>query len=154
MGRMLVYADRMSEADTALRQAIALLPDAPLNHWNLALTLLFRGNKDAALAELQSEPNAGLQSLGKAIVYYAMGRSSASDVAMADVEARMATCCRFLVATGYAYRGEVDRALEWLNRAYREHDDALQRIKGHPLLTNLRSDPRYAALLRNMRLAD
>ena len=73
---------------------------------------------------------------------------------MADAEAQLARCCSFLIATGYAYRGEVDRAFEWLDRAYRQHDDALERIKGHPLLKNLQSDPRYAVLLRKMRLAE
>jgi TolB-like protein/DNA-binding winged helix-turn-helix (wHTH) protein/Tfp pilus assembly protein PilF len=154
VGRMFMYAGRMPEAVTALRHSLTLRPDAGALHWHLAMTLLFLGDRDAARAELEKEPNSGLQTLGNAILYHEQGRTSESDSAMADAAAQMADCCRFLVATGYAYRGEVDLAFEWLDRAYREHEDALERIKGHPLLRNLQSDARYWVLLRQMRLAD
>ena len=104
VGRVLIYAGRMPEAETALRQALALRPDGGSLHWYIALTMLFRGDRGAALAELRSEPNGGLQILGEAILYHALGRDSASDAAMAEAEAQLARCCSFFVATGYAYR--------------------------------------------------
>jgi TolB-like protein len=153
-GRVLFYAGHMAEAETNLRQALALNTGAGNLHWYIALTLLFRGDRGAALSELRSEPNGGLQTIGQAIVYHALGRNSESDAAMVEAEAQLAECCSFFVAAGYAYRGEVDRAFEWLDRAYRRHDDQLERIKGHPLLKNLQADTRYAVLLRKMRLVE
>ena len=52
----------------------------------------------------------------------------------------------------YAFRGEADRAFEWLERAYTERDSGLTEIKGDPLLKNLEHDPRYTDLLKKMRL--
>ena len=52
----------------------------------------------------------------------------------------------------YAYRGEVDRAFEWLERAYGQRDSGLSQIKGDPHFQWLERDPRYTALLEKMRL--
>ena len=45
-----------------------------------------------------------------------------------------------------------DLAFEWLERAYATRDPGLAEMKGDPLLRGLRDDPRWAALLRRMRL--
>jgi hypothetical protein len=50
------------------------------------------------------------------------------------------------------FRGEADRAFEWLERAYAQRDGGLTEMKGNPLLKNLERDPRYAAFLKKMRL--
>jgi hypothetical protein len=52
----------------------------------------------------------------------------------------------------YAFRGEADRAFEWLERAYAQRDGGFTQMKGDPLLKNLERDPRYAAFLKKMRL--
>jgi len=52
----------------------------------------------------------------------------------------------------YAFRGEADRAFEWLERAYAQRDSGLAEMKGDPLLKSLERDPRYAAFLKKMRL--
>jgi hypothetical protein len=60
----------------------------------------------------------------------------------------------FSVAEVYAYRGEADTALQWLDRAYAQRDPSLYLIKGDPLLKNLESDPRFKAFLRKMNLPE
>jgi len=52
----------------------------------------------------------------------------------------------------YAYRGDHDRALEWLERAYQQKDASLDEIVGEPLFKNLADDPRFKAFLRKMNL--
>ncbi len=52
----------------------------------------------------------------------------------------------------YAFRGETDRAFEWLERAYVQHDPGCALVKGDPLLKNIQNDPRYTAFLKKMRL--
>jgi TolB-like protein/Flp pilus assembly protein TadD len=48
--------------------------------------------------------------------------------------------------------GEIDAAFEWLNRAVDECDQLLMPIKTYGFLDPIRSDPRYAELLRKMNL--
>ncbi len=56
------------------------------------------------------------------------------------------------VASIYARLGENDHAFEWLAKAYQERDSDLVFLKVEPAWDNLRSDPRYADLLRRVGL--
>ena len=56
------------------------------------------------------------------------------------------------IAESYSILGDKDQAFVWLNTAYEEHDDSLTYIKTNPRFDILRSDPRYADLLRHMNL--
>ena len=58
----------------------------------------------------------------------------------------------YQIAEIYAYRGETDKAFEWLERAYNQRDGGLPSIKGDPLLRNIEKDPRYAAFIKKMKL--
>jgi hypothetical protein len=48
--------------------------------------------------------------------------------------------------------GEKDRAFEWLEKVYQEHSFWLPFLKVHPHLDPLRSDPRFADLVRRVGL--
>ena len=52
----------------------------------------------------------------------------------------------------YAFRGEADRAFEWLERAYALRDGGLTEMKGDFLLKSLEHDPLYIPFLKKMRL--
>jgi hypothetical protein len=52
----------------------------------------------------------------------------------------------------YARLGEKDQAFEWLEKAYAEHADGLVHLKEELAFDSLRSDPRYADLLRRVGL--
>jgi hypothetical protein len=79
----------------------------------------------------------------------AWGRKEESGENLAELIAQEAP---YRIASVYAFRGETDRAFEWLERAYTERDAGLTEMKTDPLLTNLKRDPRYAALLKKMGL--
>ena len=52
----------------------------------------------------------------------------------------------------YAELGEKDQAFQWLNTAYQERDWLLVDLKTDFLLDPLRSDPRFAELVRKVGL--
>jgi eukaryotic-like serine/threonine-protein kinase len=58
----------------------------------------------------------------------------------------------FYIAEVYSTLGERDQAFEWLEKAYQSRDDELVWILIDPSFDNIRSDRRYADLLRRMRL--
>jgi tetratricopeptide (TPR) repeat protein len=57
-----------------------------------------------------------------------------------------------LIAIVYAGLGEKEQAFEWLDKAYNGQDSNLVYLKVDPMFDNLRSDPRYADLLRRVGL--
>jgi tetratricopeptide (TPR) repeat protein len=50
----------------------------------------------------------------------------------------------------YASLGEKDKALDWLEKGYKEHAPGMATIKADPSFDSLRSDPRFQDLLRRM----
>ena len=52
----------------------------------------------------------------------------------------------------YTALGQTDKAFEWLDKAYKCRSSALGTLKVDPKIDDLRSDPRFAALLKKMRL--
>ncbi len=56
------------------------------------------------------------------------------------------------IAELYARLGEKDQAFQWLERAYAMHADGLVHLKQEIGFDNLRTDPRYADLLRRVGL--
>ena len=60
----------------------------------------------------------------------------------------------FFIAQNYAYRGDHELALKWLERAYVQRDTGLGEIVGEPLFKSMLDDPRYKAFLRKMKLPE
>jgi hypothetical protein len=58
------------------------------------------------------------------------------------------------IAEIHAYRGEFDFALEWLERAYRQHDASMADIKSDLFFRGIAGDPRFKALQRKMKLPE
>jgi hypothetical protein len=58
----------------------------------------------------------------------------------------------FIIATFYADLGDKDQAFHWLNIAYQEHDWLLISLKTNFRLDPIRSDPRFAELVRKVGL--
>jgi hypothetical protein len=46
-----------------------------------------------------------------------------------------------------------EKALEWLEKAYEEHDSGLVSIAVEPMFDSIRSEPRFKEIVRRMKLA-
>ena len=146
------YAGRWDEAVTSVKKVLELAPQRPQAHSLLGLIYLAQSRSQEALAEINREQELLWRLHGQAVAYHALGRNNESDNALAEFIDKFHTEAAFQIAEVYAYRRELDRAFEWLDRAYAQRDGGLAEIKGDPLLRNLEADPRYAALLRKLRL--
>ena len=58
----------------------------------------------------------------------------------------------FALAFLYSELGDKDQAFHWLNAAYREHEPNLVTLKTNPSFDSIRSDPRFAELVRKVGL--
>jgi TolB-like protein/Tfp pilus assembly protein PilF len=154
LGTISYRMGRLPEAEARLRTAIEVSPTFLWAHWTLGTVLLAAGKLDAALAEMQKAASDGGADAGIALVYHSMKRKAESDAALVRATNAYAEHWAYVLAQVHAYRGEIEQALAWLDRAYRQKDVALYRVKGDPLLRNLEPDPRYKAFLRKMNLPE
>src|SRR5277367_2896644 len=90
---------------------------------------------------------------GVALAEHTLGDAKASQQALDKLIAASARFAAYQIAGVYAWRGEKDKAFEWLERAYRQQDGGVVGIKTDPLLASLRSDPRYVEMLRRQNIS-
>ena len=120
----------------------------------VGLALIYRGDPAAAITEIKRESNPTEQPWGLAVAYHALGRAADSDAALERFIAGGARNHAYEIAEVYAYRGERDEALKWLERAYVEKHGTLKWVLRDPTMAKLESDPRYKAFLRKMNLSE
>jgi TolB-like protein/thioredoxin-like negative regulator of GroEL len=144
-----------AEAEAALRRALEISPTGSRAHYILGIVLLVRGESQAALTEMLKEKDEGVGLAGSAMAYFALGRKADSDAALAQMLKSEANHRPFYIAKIYAFRGDADEALRWLDRAYIQKDPTLFfHIVGDPIMKSLKVDPRYKAFLRKVNLPD
>jgi len=88
------------------------------------------------------------------MAYYALQRREDSDHALNKLMATHQNDCAYQIAEVYAYRKETEKAFKWLDRAFQQRDPGVPDFKSNPLMKSLRQDPRFAELLKKMRLPD
>ncbi|MBV8201832.1 MAG: protein kinase [Acidobacteria bacterium] len=159
VGDVLFYARRYDEAIGYYRRALVLDPDFLPGHSDLARALELSGRIDEAIAEYEkairlaqgenADPSAGL-----ANAYAVAGRRADALAVLEELQRRRAAkyVSPWALASIYARLGEDGAALDWLDRAYDEHDSTLVWVKVHPRFDHLRAHPRYQDLLRRMGL--
>jgi TolB-like protein len=150
--RVLYYAGRLDEAETADREILEANPSYSAAHYELGRIMLARGQPDAAIVELNKEGSAWRR-FALPAAYHAAGRAAEASAAMDDLLKNSAGA-EFQVAEAFAMLGNADKAFEWLNRAIDQHDPGMQWLRGDPMLKSLVRDPRYIALLRRLRLPE
>src|SRR5258708_23741876 len=152
LGYELYIGGRYEEARDALQRAQDLNPQLSSLHLIRGLILLAEGRPQEARAEMENETGEWGKWTGEPLANYTLGRLEESDGALKKLIATYQNDCAFQIGEVYAYRGETDKAFEWLDRAYRQRDPGTPELKTDPLMRSLHQDPRYAELLKQMHL--
>ena len=79
---------------------------------------------------------------------HARGDAEASDAALAQLISEYGADSPYQVAEVYGARGDVDKAFEWLEKTFADHDPGLSYMKMDPTLVKIRSDPRWRSAAR------
>jgi serine/threonine protein kinase/tetratricopeptide (TPR) repeat protein len=141
-------------ARASIERALAINPSADAFHFALGQLDLLQDRLAEAQTEFQKQGAEGNRRMGVAMVEHASGHEKQSQAALKELIAKNAGDMAYQVADVYAWRGEKDKAFEWLERAYQQRDSGLNGIAWDPLLSNLKGDSRYSALLAKLELTD
>jgi adenylate cyclase len=150
----LAVAGQLAEARAEFPRVVELNPAAPWAHAGLGLAFLIEGKFEDAAAAAQDDAAEWAQLLIVATARWSQKRIPESDAALAQLTEIFADTSAYQIAEVHAYRGDKDRAFDWLERARRQRDGGLAGMRRDPLLANLKGDPRWNAFLRTMGLAD
>ena len=152
LARVLSAEGKLDEAEAAGHKGVELQPTAAgCRRWQV-FAAIQRGNGAAALREAQLEPNEGYRRFELALAHYARGDRSTADAALAELIAKDRNFLAYQIAEVYAWRGENDKAFEWLQISLDNHDTGTLSLLIDPLMQGLRHDARYGDLLAKIGL--
>ena len=138
-----------SAARSAFQRALELKAD-DINLWGVTWSYLLEGHLDLAVTwsgKIKDEEN---RVWARAAIEHALGHRAKARAALDSLIEKIGAKNPYGIAEHYAWRGELDRAFEWLDRAYEAHD--IGYLKVDMALKPLHGDPRWAAFLKRMNL--
>jgi TolB-like protein/DNA-binding winged helix-turn-helix (wHTH) protein len=156
--RMLYFARRYDDALAQCKANLDLDPNSFRVFRMIGAIYAAKGmDSDAALAFLQAHTLAG----DPAVLIAALKRGERDSGVTGQWNAllqfysediKSGKADPFDVATGYAYAGNTDKALTWLEKAMKARCYGITYLGVDPAFDRLRSDPRFVFLLRRIRL--
>ena len=137
-------------AIASFRSVLSLNPGAGGAHSWMCEAMLLKGDGPGALVQIEQEKDENWRLIGLPMAYHALGRKTESDAALATLLARGEEDWSYNIAYVYAFRGEADKAFEWLDKAVQYQDPGLSQIVGENLFDNIHSDRRWLPFLRKI----
>jgi len=145
---------QFAAAHEALRRALEIQPESPILLANLASLQLVEGNATAALTTFRQVSDGEVRLWGIARAEHTLGHAKESQQALDEFIANRGNAKTYDIAELYAWRGEKDKAFEWLDRAYQQRSSDLYGFRNDAAFASLRGDARFAAMLRKMNLPE
>jgi len=157
LARQLYYARRPEQAIEECLKILDMEPHFAPAHWFLGQAYEQQGRYDEAIDQLQQAVN---YSGGRALMLGSLGytyamagrRAEAEGVLNSLPDASRPNVPALTFAFIHAGLGQHDAAFVWLDKAYEERFGWLIFLNVDPKLDNLRSDPRFTALLHKLKL--
>lgn len=154
-GFVLLYVRRFDDAMTAARTATSIRPDLGVAFGVMQRVYIVKGMRDEQLADQRLRIARDPERVSAFERGLAEGGYEGAQRGIADLLAARFEKSLYGDATGVALRyldaRDNERAIEWLQKAYDQHDSGLAYI-GCPPFDRLGSDLRYQALLRRIGL--
>jgi TolB-like protein/Tfp pilus assembly protein PilF len=152
LGLFLTAGHNYPAARRALERAIAINQDDYSFHMALGQLDLLEGRWTESLNEFQEKGSEVGSLMGRSMVAHSRGQAAESELALDALIVDHSADSTYQIAEVYAWRGERDKAFDWLERAYRQRDGGLNGILYDPLIDGLKVDPRFDALLKRLKL--
>jgi hypothetical protein len=105
----------------------------------------------SARASCETNPDFWLSQQCLAAIYDKLGRHADAEAVLSKMKAENGDTAGYQYATIYAQWGDRANALDWLETAWRLRDPGLQSLKTDPLLDPLRKEPRFQAVMRELK---
>jgi tetratricopeptide (TPR) repeat protein len=154
----LLAAGKYDAAIEQWKRAFELDPTLPESHFQFSRAFWRKGLYQEAISEAQKAASySGRAPRYIAGVGYALAvagkRGDAHKIIDELTESsKSGYVSPYYIAGLHSALREKDLAFEWLEKAYQVRDDELEGVKADPVFDSVRSDPRYADLLRRMNL--
>jgi TolB-like protein/Flp pilus assembly protein TadD len=148
VGAALMAARRYPEAIVAFTDAKGLGGSGFANAW-LSFAYYASGDFQSARTACESADDSN-QPICFALVYEKLGRHADARQALSRLQAESGDAAAVFYAMIYAQWGDTARALDWLETAMRHRDPYLIRVRQNHNFDQLRNEPRFQAIEREL----
>jgi TolB-like protein/tetratricopeptide (TPR) repeat protein len=152
LGDTLRAAHRYQEAIAAYQDSIAMDPEHSAEAYaRSGLSHFLAGDLAQAQSSCEAKPDYYEGWVCQAIIYHRLGRHDAAAAALARVVHLGGDSSAYQYVQIHAQWDERAAALEWLEKARRLGDPGLIYLKTDPLIDPLRNEPRFQAVMRELK---
>ncbi len=157
LGTYFLFTSQYDRALEQLQRTLELDPNFVMTYYDVGWAYAQKGMYPEAAAQFQKmldldkDSSNALSGLG--YTYALWGRKDEAQKKirqLEDMSARQSVASD--VASIYAGLGDKDQAFVWLEKMYQQRDSSITSLKIHPPFETLRSDPRFADLVRRVGL--
>jgi len=151
-----IYARRYDEAEAQAHKTLEIYPNSFLAHYYLGMALQLKGRIKEAIPEFQKAVELNHDPYYMAMLAQGYARNGQTDeerklLARLNEMAKSSQVPDYALALAYTSLGEKDRAIETLEHSFAGGNTSyLFLLPGDPLLDDLRSDPRFEALVQKV----
>ena len=159
MGEILNQQRRPDQAIEQYRKALEMDPNSGLAHWGIGNVYVQKAMYEEAISEYQKAiPLSGdspdeLASLGYAYALSGKKREAQSVIEELKERSKRRYISPTIIAFIYGGMGKKDEAFEWLEKSYNGRDFILVLLRVDPTFDPLRSDARFADLMRQVQIS-
>jgi TolB-like protein len=150
----LYYARKYDEGLTVFKRALGLRPGEPDVEAFIGATYYLLGDFPNARAFCERKADSANQQSCLAVIYDKLGRRGDAEAALANARNTWGDSAATIYAGIYAQWGNTTKALEWLDTAMRQRDPDLITLKSDPWLDPLRKEPRFQAVMRELKFPE
>jgi TolB-like protein/tetratricopeptide (TPR) repeat protein len=155
LGDTLRAAHRYQEAITAYQDSIAMDPEHSAEAYaRRGVSYFLAGDLTQAQSACEARPDYYESWVCQAVVYHRLGHHDAAAAALARLVHLGGDASAYQDVEIHAQWGERAAALEWLEKARRLGDPGLIYLKTDALMDPLRNEPRFQAVMRELKFPD
>ncbi len=155
LGHTYIFAGQYDKAIEQLRKTLEMDQGFYYAHWCLGLAYQMKGSFREAQAEYEKAFQLNDDPYVLALLGHLFAMSGKKEQALKTLRqleeiSRQRYVSSYSFAIVYAELNEKDKAFQWLEKCYQERCIHMLGIKFDPVVKNLRSDPRFAELVRRV----
>ena len=143
---------QLEEAMKAFNQYAVYYPNSQILHYMKGQVLLAQGKKEEALEEFKQEKHEFFSLYGMNFILYAMGSESNSKSVFNEFLEKFSLSDPANTADLYAFRGDYEKAFEYLNKAFNIKDPVLIEALSYPSFKPMYKDPRWNTFINKIDL--
>ena len=147
LGLLYEFSGDYDNSLIAYRRLLGLNPDYPAVRAFRARVKIAQDKPGSALREAEQETDTFWKRYARTLALIALERFDEADALIEEMIDENAGEAAFQIAEILAYRGDVDLAFEWLDRAREQRDGGMSELIGNQFLAVLEGDERWNRLM-------